>query len=173
MDAVVKSFADDTKTAKVIKNVNDVEDMQNILDKIVNWELENNMVFSTKKFKLLQIGKNQELKDEYTYENNSRDGPFLPSESTRDLGLTISREGNYKVHIENTIKKVNQKTGWFLRAFKNREKYFMRFIWKTYLIPKLEYCSQLWGPCEGPLLLKLENLQRAFTTKVNGLRDKS
>ena len=49
----------------------------------------------------------------------------------------------------------------------------MRFIWKTYLIPKLEYCSQLWGPCEGPLLYKLENLQRAFTAKVKGLRDKT
>ena len=46
---------------------------------------------------------------------------------------------------------------------------FMKFIWKTYLIPIIDYCSQLYGPNSGSGLLKLENLQKAFTSKISGI----
>ena len=45
----------------------------------------------------------------------------------------------------------------------------MKFIWKTYLIPIIDYCSQLYGPNSGSGLLKLENLQKAFTSKISGI----
>ena len=46
----------------------------------------------------------------------------------------------------------------------------MRFLWRTYCLPVLDYCSQLWSPIEGPLLNKLETLQRSFTARVQGLK---
>ena len=48
---------------------------------------------------------------------------------------------------------------------------FLKFIWLTYLQPKIDYCSQLWGPPEGPNLKKLENLLRRFTAKINGFKN--
>ena len=48
--------------------MSDLENMQNILNDIVKWQECNNMVFNTKKFKLLQVGKNTELKTQYYYE---------------------------------------------------------------------------------------------------------
>ena len=129
------------------------------------------MVFNTGKFKLLQIGKNDDLKKMYNYENCEKNGPFLPSENAKDLGILISNNGNFNDHIEKTIKKVNQKVGWILRSFQSRDSELLRFCWKTYILPKLDYCSQLWGPCEGSMLYKLENVQRAYTAKVNGLQN--
>ena len=46
----------------------------------------------------------------------------------------------------------------------------MKFIWKTYMIPKIDYCSQLWGQLPSGLMQKLEGLQRAFTAKIPELR---
>ena len=45
----------------------------------------------------------------------------------------------------------------------------MHFIWKTYLLPIIDYCSQLYGPNSGAGLMKLENLQKAFTAKISGI----
>ena len=42
----------------------------------------------------------------------------------------------------------------------------MRFLWKTYLIPKINYCSQLWEALPKGLMDRLEELQRAFTAKI-------
>ena len=61
IDSTIKSFADDTKTAEVIKNLTDVEHNQDNLEKIVEWQYQNKMEFNTKKFKLIQVGKNDDL----------------------------------------------------------------------------------------------------------------
>ena len=45
----------------------------------------------------------------------------------------------------------------------------MKFLWKTYLLPIIDYCSQMYGPSSGSGLLKLENLQKAFTSKISGI----
>ena len=45
----------------------------------------------------------------------------------------------------------------------------MKFIWKTYLLPIIDYCSQMYGPSSGSGLMKLENLQKAFTSKISGI----
>ena len=37
------------------------------------------------------------------------------------------------------------------------------------MLPKLDYCSKMWGPI-GAVMLKIENTQRAFTAKINGLK---
>ena len=64
---------------------------------------------------------------------------------------------------------MNKKAGWILGNFQNRGVDFMRFIWKVYLTPVLDYCSQLYAPSYGPLLMKLENLLKSFSKKVEGI----
>ena len=46
----------------------------------------------------------------------------------------------------------------------------MKFVWVTYIQPKIDYCSQLWGPTSGKNLTKIENLLKTFTQKVEGIR---
>ena len=54
-----------------------------------------------------------------------------------------------------------------LRTFQNRDLEFMKFNWKTYVQPILDYASQVWSPLEGGLLYKLESLLRSFSSKIN------
>ena len=41
------------------------------------------------------------------------------------------------------------------------------------VIPLLDYCSQLWNPSQKGEIQSLEEIQRAFTRKIDGLKDLS
>ena len=56
--------------------------------------------------------------------------------------------------------------GWFLWSFQCRSPNFMKFVWKSYLLPIIDYASQMWSPHRGVLLTKLENLLKSFTEKI-------
>ena len=55
-----------------------------------------------------------------------------------------------------------------MRNFINRSPDFMKFLWLTYLQPSIDYCSQLYSPNSGPQLMKLENILRSFTKRIDG-----
>ena len=49
----------------------------------------------------------------------------------------------------------------------------MRFLWRTYLEPLLDYSSQLYSTCCGGCLLRLESLLESFSAKIEGLGNMS
>ena len=128
------------------------------------------MVFNEDKLAWLQFGHNIYIYNDYNYTTDNIDDILVPEETAKDLGITISCDGSYRHHIENIIKKANQKIGLLLRSFNSRDPALMRLCWRTYVLPAIDYCSQLWAPCEGPQLYKLEAMQSAFTAKITGLQ---
>ena len=47
----------------------------------------------------------------------------------------------------------------------------MLTLFKSLVLPILEYCSQLWSPCTIGVIRQLEAVQRSFTYKIDGMRD--
>ena len=47
----------------------------------------------------------------------------------------------------------------------------MRQMYVSAIRPHLDYCSQLWGPGEGPHLDKLEKLQAYYTRLIPEIRE--
>ena len=49
----------------------------------------------------------------------------------------------------------------------------MLSIYKTLILPMLEYCVQVWNPvaCHGnwPIIIELENVQQGFTLMINDI----
>ena len=84
----------------------------------------------------------------------------------------MADDGTFKDHINSIHSKATKRINWILRSFNNRTHQFMRFVWRTYILPIIDYSSQLWAPQEGVLLTKLEDLQKSFTKRVEGLRNK-
>ena len=58
-----------------------------------------------------------------------------------------------------------------MRVFETRDVKPMITLFKSLVLPKCEYCSQLWSPSTIGLIRKLEGVQRFFTSKINGMRD--
>ena len=120
------------------------------------------MKFNISKFNVIKFGRNLDMKDEYNYFGPETDEIMIDNDEVRDLGVIISPDCNYKSHISKVISKINQRVGYILRTFKNRNLDFMKWAWKVYIQPLADYCSQLWGPASGSDLKRLENTLRSF-----------
>ena len=57
---------------------------------------------------------------------------------------------------------------WILRSFKSRSKTVMLQLWKSIVIPRLDYCSQLWNPSKIYLIRQLEELQKNYIWRIHG-----
>ena len=60
---------------------------------------------------------------------------------------------------------------WIFRTFKTREKSAMLTLYKSLVLPHLEYCSVIWAPSTVADLQKLERVQRLLTRNIKDLRN--
>ena len=49
----------------------------------------------------------------------------------------------------------------------------MMVIWKSMIQSRLDYCSQLWSPSLASEINQLEDIQRSFTKKIEGMEELS
>ena len=62
-------------------------------------------------------------------------------ENVKDLGIYMSRHGNFDFHITKTIAKVRQRMGWIGHAFRTNNIPLRKFMWQNYIGGLLEYNS--------------------------------
>ena len=166
----LSSFADDTRIGKGISTPEDSIKLQEDLNTVYNWASTNNMQFNHKKFELLRYGTNSELQNSISYISNSGQ-PITVKSSTKDLGVIMSSTGGFNEHINGIIDTVRDLSAWILRSFKSRSRLLMLQLWKSVVIPRLEYCSQLWNPHQVSLIQQLEELQKSFVRHISGFRN--
>ena len=78
----------------------------------------------------------------------------------RDLGITMSGDCSFNEHINMRAMKCRQLTGWILRTFKARDECVMLILFKSLVLPRLEYGCQLWSPTSVNQTNAIENMQR-------------
>ena len=172
--AFLSSFADDTRLGQGITCTSDIECLQRDLQAVYKWSVDNNMQFNSDKFELLRYrsSNTKEIQSLTTY--TSDDGSSIQEkEHVRDLGITLSNDATFTQHIQERCEVVKSKIAWVLRTFKSRQPTPMLTIWKTLIICHLDYCSQLWSPSKVGNIQSLESLQKAFTTKIEGMSELS
>ena len=91
---------DDTKLVSQVNEIEDIETVQDRLNHIYLWERNNNMEFNLDKFKWLQLGQNQELKNCYWYYTNEYEDILVPTDETKDLGIMMSHDGSFRSQIQ-------------------------------------------------------------------------
>ena len=127
------------------------------------------MQFNGDKFELLRYWPKGN-KSQFQY--HSPDNTIIQEKhNLRDLGVQISSDLSFSVHIDNTIASANRTMGMMLRSFSKRSRYLMVTIWKSIIQPKLYYCSQMWSPSDQCNISKLESVMRGFTSKISGCQD--
>ena len=161
----LKCFADDTRVLKSISNPDDINVLQADLNYIYHWAVLNNLKFNDAKFELIQYGKDNDLKMQSNYFSSSSLS-IAKNECVCDLGVLMSNDASFKPHIEGVINSANKMVSWIYCTFKSRSVKTMLTLWKSLVLPKLEYCSQLWSPSAKGELLKLELVQRYFVRKI-------
>ena len=87
----------------------------------------------------------------------------------RDLGVQVSSDLTFQVHVTMTVASASRLAGWGLRTFRRRSPVLMKTLWKCLIQPKLDYCSQLWSPNDQDSINLIEKVQRNFLANVAGL----
>ena len=78
----------------------------------------------------------------------------------------MSADGSFKQHIQNICNSANHMCSWILRTFQSRSPELMLTLWKSLVLPILDYCSQLWSPSKIGQIKQIENVQKMFSRKI-------
>ena len=104
----------------------------------------------------------------------SPDHNILPkSGEVKDLGILMSENCDFDSHIASVAKKCSRLCGWILRTFSTRSKSVLLTLFKSIVLPHLDYGSQLWSPYKIKSINALEKVQRVFTKHIDGMHDLS
>ena len=166
----LSSFADDTRIGRPISTDTDVKLLQEDLESVYQWSVENNMQFNSDKFELMRYCTNSssEVQNSTTYLSNSGSA-IEEKQHVRDLGVTLSSDATFSQHILSKTMFVRSQISWVLRTFNTRDAGPLLALWKTLIVCHLDYCSQLWSPSKKGDIQSLELLQKAFIGKIRGM----
>ena len=155
-------FADDTKLFTKTKEIVDKQNLQDDIDKLVNWSEKWQMLFNFGKCKCLHIGPGNASM-------NYEMGGTILSITVKEKYLGVTMNANMKVSEQCRIaaSKGNQVLGMIRINITYKDKSLIVPLLKAIVRPHLEYCM-------SPYLRKdidmLEKIQRRATKLIPGLR---
>ena len=164
-NSFVSSFADDTRIGKEIASVEDTLLLQEDIEHIFDWAEENNMEFNDEKFQLIRYGPDQEIINQTDYMTKSHNS-ISQANVVKDLGVLMSDDLSFTNHNQTIISNARKISGWVLRVFKTREQVPMLTLFKSLILPRLEYCCILTSPFRAGEIADIENIQRSFTSHI-------
>ncbi|GAB1597390.1 hypothetical protein Ahia01_000015400, partial [Argonauta hians] len=168
--STIMTYADDTKVSQTIKNQDSIRELQMDLSKIYQWAKTNNMQLNADKFQALHYRRTNAYPSSYVgpQGENIRD-----ADTVRDLGILLDSDGTFQTHHLKLADQCRKITGQILRTFKTRNKEAMFQLWRSLVLSRLDYCSQLWSPQTVKSIAVLESTQRRFTKAINSMKDLS
>ena len=69
-----------------------------------------------------------------------------PSTHVVDLGISMSSNCTFDLHISNLYRRCSNLAGWILRTFTIRDPHLMLTLFKSLVLSRLDYASQIWSP---------------------------
>ena len=129
------------------------------------------MTFNGEKFELIRYSVSGEPVP-FSYTTISGP-PIKKTESTKDLGVVMSSSARFDDQISSITTRARKQVGWVLRVFSVRDRLPMMTLFKSLILPILEYCCQLWSPAPDSIgqIRALEQIQRNYTSRITGLQD--
>ena len=160
--------SNDTQLYSNISYVEDCDSLQYVLNCVYDWgKKSNNIVFKSQKCKYLSFSTNVSITSDYV---NAYVSPIFyvidNVNNLKDLGIIMSSNCSFEQHIIELCKWCTGLCGWILRTFSSRESTVMMTLFKSLVLSRLDYGSQLWSPTKiHQIIMKI---QKAFTKHIKG-----
>ena len=156
-------YADDTKIWREIKCDEDQLILQNDIDRLYSWSINNKMVFHPHKCKVVAITNKSMIYPLPFYEHiYSLNGELLDYvNSEKDLGVIITNKLSWNAHCENLVQKANQRLGLVRRSchfiINSNQR---RALYLSLVRSIFEHCCQVWAPQNLKSLHAFELIQK-------------
>ena len=162
----VKLFADDAKLYVKVVNTLAIDELEKALTALSQWADEWQLSISVSKCCVLCIGK-----VDAGHQFHINDVPLPIVTSCRDLGITVSSSLFFSEHIKDIVRKAHQRANMIHRCFVSRNVRLLVRAFTVYVRPLLEHNSVIWSPLLKQDIKAVEQVQRRFTKRLQGLRD--
>ena len=155
-NAIIALYADDILLHKEIRCDLDLVAFQSDVSLVVEWVHSVGLRLNSSKSKSLLISRKRQpppLAIEV-------DGvPIEPVHSFRYLGVIISEDLRWNLHIDAVCSKARRLLGFLYRCFRGGDSGSLSYLYKSLVLPVLGYCSPVWDPQQKGLSLQLERVQ--------------
>ena len=169
------SYVDDTKLSISFHLQNKqgaIEDMNEDLLKVQNWCFNNLLLLNPKKTKLMVFGSRHKLADLNEFSLSLyilyRRIIYIPSETVKDLGVTLDPLLSYDEHITKTISSCMFRLGQINRVKHVLDRQTLITVINALVFSKLFYCSNVWANTTGKNINKLQSVQNFACRIVSG-----
>ena len=155
-------YADDILLYRAVSSSHDGVLLQQDVDAISAWIKASGLAINPSKSTLLVISRKR-VKPNISLLINST--PIPCADSVKYLGVTITSDLKWNAHVCNTCKSAKLKLGLLYRNFHQADQRTLSHLYKTLVIPKLDYYSSVWDPYNASLTNSLESVQ-SFAAKL-------
>ena len=107
--------------------------------------------------------------DEMSYKVSTGD-VLYPKSQVKDLGISISSDLSWSIHINTMCARARSVAAWVLSAFKTRDRITLVTLYKSLVRSHLEYCCPFWSPRKITDIQLIEGVQRSFTSRIWGVQ---
>ena len=121
----------------------DTKDLQRDVDLVYQWMQSQGLTPNMTKTQLVPITRSRRAPP---ININLNGHPISTCRSVRYLGVTISSNLSWTEHITSTCKKAKRHLGLLNRSLYLSPPHIRKQIYQSTILPKLEYCSSVWGP---------------------------
>ena len=154
-----KLYADDLKLFGPVSPAGCI-DLQRAIDAVELWCSQNSMLLSSGKCAVLS---SCDLVRPFRLAGAPL--PCVPR--FRDLGVIMDPGLKFSSHLTSVIKSAAVVVNMVFRCFVVKSPDFYLHLYKSLVLPKLTYCSEVWRPYLSSDLRALENVQRRFLRRVS------
>ena len=165
LSVVLFKFADDMKLVAKTSKVEDCQRLQRNLDIAFGYSETWQLSFNPQKCSVVHFGpKNLN----FCYEMG---GTWIQEcNKQKDLGILISKDLKVASQCQEASNKASRMLGLIKRNVMCKSVEVISLLYKSYVLPHLEYCVQAWAPFLKKDLEKLEKVQRRATKIIPGIR---
>ena len=157
----IKLFADDCKIY-IASDVTDSPDVfQDEINSLMKWTKESQLNIAFSKCAILHLGTKNPLHKYYF-----GDIELSNVDSIRDLGVIMSNNLKFKEHLKHICSSATRTSNLIFKCFRSRNATFLIDLFKTYIRPKLEYCTTVWNPYNIEDIDLIERVQRRFVRRL-------
>lgn len=155
----VRLFADDCMIYRQIKHDDDTAILQNDLNSLQRWEEDWLMSFNPKKCQVLRVARK---KNPIIFNYNIHNQILANQDSAKYLGVHLTKDLNWKTHIDTVVKKANSTSAFLQRNIGPCPRQTKVLCYKALIRPLTEYACTVWDPATQRDINRLEMIQRRY-----------
>ena len=161
----LKIFADDIALSRTVRSSHDETEFQTDLDTVFEWANGAKLNFNPTKSIFVRFSGRQTIPTPPEYRLGAE---VIPRESSvKYLGLYLDEKLSWKEHVEKITIKVKKRIHYISFLFSRKCQRARITLYKSLVIPLLDYCGVVNNPRLKGLIDELEGCQRLFLQTIN------